>query len=71
MFLVVIWQVFYSLVLRPLLPHGDTVGIVMIAVFSAGILAVPVVSAFHRRKHRDKKRHRFGSRPEDRPGGEQ
>ncbi|WP_162834509.1 hypothetical protein [Amycolatopsis circi] len=46
------WWALYTFVLRPLLPNGDIVGIVIIIVLSLGILAVPVISVLYRRKRR-------------------
>jgi hypothetical protein len=45
-----IWLVAYRFLIRPLLPSGDTLGIVILVVLSLGILAVPVVAALRRRK---------------------
>ncbi|MGW7536766.1 hypothetical protein [Amycolatopsis sp. NPDC054798] len=46
------WWSVYTFVVRPLLPDGDVVGIVLIIVLSLGILAVPIVAACRRRKRR-------------------
>ncbi|WP_370936831.1 hypothetical protein [Amycolatopsis sp. cg13] len=43
------WWAVYTFVIRPLLPDGDIVGVVIIIVLSLGILAVPIVAACRRR----------------------
>ncbi|MEV6447576.1 hypothetical protein [Amycolatopsis sp. NPDC051716] len=45
-----IWSVAYRYLIRPLLPSGDVLGIVILVVLALGILAVPIVSAWNRRK---------------------
>jgi hypothetical protein len=45
-----IWLVAYRYLIRPLLPSGDVLGIVILVVLALGILAVPIVSAWYRRK---------------------
>lgn len=48
--LLAVWWAVYTFVIRPLLPDGDIVGVVIIIiVLSLGILAVPMVAARRRR----------------------
>ncbi|MDT8914739.1 hypothetical protein [Amycolatopsis sp. PS_44_ISF1] len=52
MLVLAIWFIAYPLLIRPLLPSSDVLGIAILVVLSLAILAVPIVTAFYRRKRR-------------------